>query len=972
MAATSGASDNNNNGFSTMTFPQRALSLCMAVAVMAAALPAQAPATLRGSVTDPSGAGVPGATVTVTGPGGVVRVVETGGSGTYAINGLPPGMYTIRVEAPGFSLFESAEVDLVAARATTADAKLSLASEKQEITVADTAQVELDPAKNASATVLSGTDLDMLSDDPDDLQNDLQALAGPSVGPSGGQIFVDGFSNGQLPPKNSIREVRVNSNPFAAEFDHIGYGRVEILTKPGTDKLHGSILYQTDTAALDARNPYSASKPSFLTRQFQGNVGGAINRKSSFFLDFNDRHRDNQALIRANVLNLLDPTLGVMPFNQNVATPESRLSVSPRIDYQLGSAVTLQARYTWTRTNSENNGVGQFNLPTQGTTGKNTTQSAQLTGTWVISTTTINESRFQYTHLDTSALGVSDTPTIAVSGAFTGGAASIAAALTNQDSYEYQNYTSMTRNTHLIKIGARIRGALQDNVSDQNFNGTFNFASIAAYAATVSGLMKNLTVAQIVANGGGAFQYALTAGTPFIGVNQVDAAPFIQDDWRVKPSLTLSLGLRYEIQSNITDTADVAPRVGIAWGIGGGQGRMRTPKIVIRAGFGIFYDRFGMGQVLNARQLNGVTQQRYIISNPNFVCVRPEDLAPNCTAIPSLPQLGSQPVATYRIDPGLVAPRIIQSAVSIDRQLPKNTTLSINYTNSRGEHQLRTRNIGVVDPLYQYESSGLFKQNQLFVVVNGRFNANYSLFGFYSLNDAHSNTDGVNTFPANSYDLSTEWSRAQFNVRHRFLMGGNLTAPWGIRLNPMVTLASAAPFNIVVGQDLNGDTISTDRPSFATAASNPLYVIHTRFGDFNTRPVAGETIVPRNFGDGFGSFSINLRLSRTWGFGEVTTRAGNGAGPSGAGGFGGARPRGSGGRGFFRGAATNRRYNLMAGIEVRNLLNAVNPGIPVGTLGSLQFGQAQGITNGGFGYRDGGNITQSANRRLELQLRFSF
>ena len=216
---------------------------------------AQTTASLRGTVTDPSGAGVPGASVTVTGPGGLVRVAKTGNDGAYAITGLPPGTYTLRIGATGFSLFESMQIELTAARAITADAKLTIAADKQEVTVAETTQLELDPSKNAGQLVLTGQDLDMLSDDPDDLQNDLMALAGPAAGPNGGQIFVDGFSNGQLPPKDSIREIRINSNPFSAEFDRIGFGRIEILTKPGTDKLHGSVFYQTDSGALDARNP---------------------------------------------------------------------------------------------------------------------------------------------------------------------------------------------------------------------------------------------------------------------------------------------------------------------------------------------------------------------------------------------------------------------------------------------------------------------------------------------------------------------------------------------------------------------------------------------------------------------------------------------------------------------------------------------------------------------------------------------
>ena len=224
--------------------------------------------------------------------------------------------------------------------------------------------------------------------------------------------------------------------------------------------------------------------------------------------------------------------------------------------------------------------------------------------------------------------------------------------------------------------------------------------------------------------------------------------------------------------------------------------------------------------------------------------------------------------------------------------MPKNISLSINYTDSRGIHQLRTVNInapppgtpgsvGTANPLYQYESSGIFKQNQLTVNLNARLNARYTMFGFYNYGHAHSNTDGVGSFPANSYDFTNEWSRAQFDIRHRAVMGGNITAPYGIRLNPMLVFASAAPFNIVVGQDLNGDSIVNDRPSFATPrASNARpaaasFVFATPYGLLNARPVPGETIIPRNFGNGFGSLTINMRVSRTWGFGESTTRPAN-------------------------------------------------------------------------------------------------
>jgi len=986
---------------------QPRLLLVLLLALATATIFAQVPANLRGQVSDPSGAAIPGASVTVTAANGDVKTAETNTNGVYTINGLGAGEYTVRISAPGFSIYERPGLEFPAGRATTLDVKLPLATAQQEITVTDTLQVEIDPAKNASATVLQGQDLEMLSDDPDDLQNDLQALAGPAAGPNGGQIFVDGFSNGQLPPKSSIREIRVNSNPFAAEFDRIGFGRVEILTKPGTDKLRGTAFVEMDNGRLDARNPYSPVKPSFFTRQFQGNLGGSLNKKTSFFFDFSDRNQDDQSLVNATVL---DPNFNPVSLRVNVPAPTTRLSFSPRLDYQISDTVTLQGRYTWTKSDVNNYGVGQFYLPSDATDTRRLNQSAQMTGTWVVNTTTINESRFQYTHQHFSQLGITSQdintfgPTISVAGAFTGGFPSTANTHEYQNNYEFQNYTTLTRGNHLLKIGARVRGNLQDEQSDQNFNGTFNFARLTpvdcklstchAYAPTAFGLANGQSMDQIIANGGGASQYTVVQGNPLLNVGQVDIAPFIQDDWRVIPSVTVSLGLRYEIQNNISDRRALAPRVGVAWGIGGGQGRARQPKTVIRAGFGFFYDRFGIDDVITANRFNGINQTRYTINSPQFACV----LDNVCSGPPDTGK--TVPPTTYQIDSGLVAPSLMQSAISIERQLPKNITVALNYTNTRGVHTLRTRNVnaplpgtyesgapiypfGKADPRYQYESSGLFKQNQLTLNVNARLNSNFSLFGFYNYGHAYSNSDGVNSFPVNTYDESLDWGRALFDVRQRLFVGGNVSAPFGIRLAPLISFQTANPFNITLGSsDLNGDTVNNDRPAFAGSAQTPV----------NDRtiyrvPAPGETFIPipRNYGEGFGAFTINLRVSRAWGFGEASGGGSNAAGAQGGpggggrgfggGGFGGGGRGGGpgGGRGgFFGGATTNRKYTITASLEARNLLNSVNPGTPVGVVTSETFGQAQALAGGGGRPGGGFGASQTANRRLQLQLRFTF
>lgn len=945
--------------------------------------------SLRGQVTDPSGAVIPGATVTITGAQGTPKVAKTNGEGQYVIHELPPGKYTVQVAAAGFVLYENMDFEIKSGPQTL-DIKMTVSAAKEEVTVTDTAtRVDVDPSSNLGALVLKEADLEALSDNPDDLAADLQALAGPAVGPNGGQIFIDGFTGGRLPPKESIREVRINQNPFSAEFDRVGFGRIEILTKPGTDKFRGQVFFNFGDSALNSRNPFAPNKPSYQSKHFSSHLSGPINKKSSFFVDADRRDVDETAVVSALTL---DPLLNITPFSQAVLTPTKRTSFSPRIDYQLTQANTLVARYTYAQMTQRNEGIGEFSLPSRGYNVDNTQQTLQLTETAVLSAKAINETRFQYIRQRNNQAGDNSQPTIRVLDAFTGGGSGVGLAYSNEDHYELQNYTSLIVNKHMLKLGGRLRDVRQSDLSTQNYNSTFTFTSLAAYRTTLQGLRNGLTLPQIRALGGGASQFSIIGGDPLASISQFDLGLFAQDDWRIRPNFMLSLGLRYETQNNISDHLDVAPRLGFAWGIG--RGKTNQPKTVIRGGFGLFYDRFSENLTLQARRLNGIAQQQYLVAFPSFYPDIPplETLAENRRA-----------QTIRRVDANLRAPYIAQTAIGVERQLPKNIMVSLTYTNSRGLHALRSRNInaplpgtynpqvpnsgvrpfGDIGNIYVYESSGRFDQNQLIVNVNARVSPRLTLFGFYTLNRARSDTDGAGSFPSNQYDLSTEYGRAVFDVRHRAFIGGSIETLFGIRVNPFITASSGRPFNITIGRDLNGDSLFNARPAFATDLSRAS-VVYTPYGVFDTNPLPGQAIIPRNYGDGPGQFSVNLRVSRTFGFGERSTsaRGPSGAGgrlergphggpPGGAGGAGGPRGDvGGAGRGpggifvFGKGAAT-RRYSLTFSASARNLFNRVNFAPPIGNLSSPLFGTSNAIASGFGG-------TATANRRLELQLRFSF
>jgi len=406
-----------NSYSSGRRYAQALSGILISTLILVQAATAQNTATIRGTVTDPSAAVIPGATVQVTATG-VSRSAKTDGSGKYQLT-VPAGKYFVRADAKGFITFTQQDLTVQAGQASALDIALQIAAQAQEVQVNDQAagQVNTDPSANVGALVMKNEDLDQLPDDPDDLQSDLQALAGPAAGPNGAQFFVDGFSGGQLPPKSSIREIRINSNPYSSEFDRPGFGRIEILTKPGTDSFHGGGFFNFGDKIFDSRNPFLTTEPpAYSSKFFAVNVGGPINKKSSFFLDFNRRDVNEQALINAQKL---DSNLNPISENGTFVTPQKFFSIGPRIDYQINSTNTLVARYNLFDSTSVG-GVGGFNLASQVTNVESKTHNVQITETSILGTVAVDETRFQFrdSHTDQKGAGI-NSPTINVASSFT-------------------------------------------------------------------------------------------------------------------------------------------------------------------------------------------------------------------------------------------------------------------------------------------------------------------------------------------------------------------------------------------------------------------------------------------------------------------------------------------------------------------------------------------------------------------------
>lgn len=960
---------------------------------------------LQGQVRDQLGGLIVGASVTTTGPDGLSEATVTDKSGSYAFRHLVPGRYSVHVEARGFAVYEKTDVTVLSQHIQALDVRMEIALAHEEVTALPEAPVDVEPSRNTDAIVLRGDDLNMLPDDPAALESALQALAA-AAGPGNAQIQVDGLTGGRLPSKASIREIRINQNPFNAENDAPGGARIDILTKPGADQFHGSAFVSLSDESLNARSPFAGDRAPYHYGLYGGTFSGpVIPKRASFFLDFQRRDEKENGIVNARGLN---EALNFAPLVGSFAVPRNSTTFSPRFDYQLNPNHTLVARYSYTRTSSSNLGVGELSLPERAYGLVFTQHNLQLTETAVVNQRMINETRFQFAHESRRWDDENSAPSIIVQESFLAGGAGVGSASRDTNRYELLNYTTMTAPDHIIRFGARLRRIHILDVTGENFNGAYVFAggdaplldaagqmvlgqagrpslvpitSLERYQRTLLLQRQGLSPARIRELGGGPSQLSITVGNPQAEVTQTDAGMFFQDQWQVRPNVTLTMGLRYEAQTHLDDWSNLAPRLSLAWSPGGGKGSAGKGQssTVLRVGYGTFYERFSESNTLQALRYDGERLRRFIITEPSLL-----DYFPSVPSAGTLTPFVQQQTKT-RIAGDLRAARTDFYAVSFERQLPHRTSVFVSATEFRTRHTLRQRNVNAPQPvalgdlpgsgvrpfvnmgeIFLIESSNAYINHQLVVGFRSQLNPRFSVFTNYLLTKTENGGESLG-LPANSYDLESEWGRAAFDVRHRFYVGGTINiSKLKVALNPFVIAFSSRPFNIITGRDNNGDGIFTDRPSFATELTAPQNLRRTQYGDFDLNPTPGTPLIPRNYGRGPGFFSINLGVSRTFNLSFAETASSSRAAVK-------TQDAGKAGSG----ASVNRkqsesRFKLTLSVEVQNLLNHANFAPPVGNLSSPLFGRST-RTLGAYGFdASGGSVTPAFNRRVEAQVRLNF
>lgn len=978
---------------------------------------AQALIELRGTVVDETNAYIPAAPLSLEDGKGQKYSATSDEHGRYHFT-VKPGEYTLTVEVEGFAKFVE-PIDLTSKPAAAFDVQLKVAlAEKVEVSD-NSASISTDPDKNLSAITLTEKDLQALPDDPDELLQTLKQMAGAAGGGDDAAVYVGGFrERGQLPPKEAILRININQNPYSAEYSERGDTRIEIITKPGADTFHGGFNFSFNDEALNARDAFAGFRAPFQYRNYGGYFSGPlIHNRWGFFFDMQRNEVDGNDYVNAIVL---DPvTLLPTPFSTTKVTPTRRTNFSIRTDYLATKHHTFGLQFRHSESESRGGGGG-FTLPERGSISNSSENTLRFSLTTIASEHAVNEMRIQGSHRDSKTQALSNGIAVNVLDAFNGGGSQAFSDNSNKN-LDLTDTATYTYKNHTFKTGFRAEAVQPNNLSRSNFGGTFTFGQDFERDAGGNILLgpggapvpiSPIELYSRVVRGVPGYhpsQFSINSGDPFIGFSQWQYGWFAQDDWKISKRFFLSYGMRHEFQTHLQDRLNFAPRFSFAWNAD------KAGKSTIRGGGGIFYTYLDSGITSELIRLDGGHQQNIVVQQPNFFANIPSNIENGTTTrLPTIRQKA----------PGLNDPYTMIGSVSYERQLPLKLFGSVGYTWNRGVHLLRSRNInaplGFTDkgqaivpfpgegPILEYESNGLSIRHQMNINVRTGFSQKFTMFTGYTLATTHNNTDGANSNPANPYDLSTEWGRAGGDVRHNLFFGGQYTARWGLRLTPFIVARSGAPFNIITGRDNNGDNQYTDRPSFA-AAGDPGAIV-TRFGVFNPTPLLGEQIIPRNFGQGPGLVSVNLGISKTFGFGPApnnfrsaapaTTnsnqqdgktnaqsnqrgasqnRGANNQNRGGGGGFGGGGQmimRGAGGGGgpnvMMMGGDARHKYNLTFSVNASDLFNHVNFGNYNGVLTSSLFGLPNSTVRSGFGGGAFGGGGGTGSRRIDVSMRFNF
>jgi Carboxypeptidase regulatory-like domain/TonB dependent receptor len=880
--------------------------------------------TVSGTVLDPSGAAVVGADVQLQAATEEHSTTGPHGSFTFPCSGNQP--YQVTVHAEGF-----AENKTGGKGPANITVHLRIADVHTDVEVGQNSGVSVDTDHGAGTHTLTAQDLQGMADDPDDFKRQLQVLAATSGGAPGQAIItVDGFQNSSaLPPKSSIASIRVNPDMFSAEYDRPPYqgGRVEIFTKPGRDSLHGALFFTDSDSSVNATDPFALSSTPAGKRRYGFEFGGPIRKqKSDFFLALERRDIHEFNVVNAVVL---DSQGNETPENENISAPQRLWIGSVRTDWQVSPKNMLAATYSANVNNSDNVGSGGLVLAEAGYNSTVSEQNLRLTDIFTLSPTLLHETHIGFTWKSTTNVPLSTTPSLQVAGAFTGGGATAGHLQNRERDLEVDDDVMWSHHKHQVKVGVASLGILVHDYDPDTFNGAFVFGGGVAPALDNSGQQTAISGLEqyrrtlLALPGGVPTTYNITQGTPLVPFAQWRVALFAQDQWSVKPNLSLALGLRYALQTSPTSFGNLVPRIGLAWSPDHKQ------RWVIHVRGGIFSTPVTPDITTEAYRLNGLRQAQTLLYSPSFT----EPLVPTPSTIA---------VATTRqFSANLGQSWSFQSQLGVEHELPQHWHVQANLFDAQAWDTLRSRNINAplvsdstTNPLlaprpmapgkniFQFEQSGHLHGQVVFVGADQHSYKRFGIFVGYLYFNLKTNADSATLFPQSSYSNNGETTRASWESTHRLFAIGQLNLPEKLSLTSQFDASSGDPYNVVTGMDNNGDGVFNDRPSLTAQQGTGTY--QTPFGLLNTTSVNGS--LGRNAGTMPTLIHLDTNLSRTF---ELHSH----------------------------GLAADRHQSITLNARSANLLNHTNVTTVGSVVGSPTFTQP---------------LAAEAARRVEFGIRYTF
>jgi hypothetical protein len=868
--------------------------------------------------------------------------VQTDDSGTTKIRNLVNGEYQIIVNAAGFKEYKSEKITLKSGSTIRLDVILEIVSIESNVNVSESESVDSD--RSTPAVVLNEKDLNNLPDKQEDFERALRNLEGAAADGEELPISVNGVEGAKIPPKQAIQQVRINQNVYSAQFDSPSGSGTDIFTRAKADRFSGSVGFNFADSRFEARNPFWGGVVPSQSREYSFNLSGPIGKKSNFYIYSSRNENDQSSVINATVL---DDHLQPVAFKQSFAAP----ALSNNIYLNINSDITKKHKLFFSGglygIHSKGSGVDDFTLPGRAADTSNNGANFQFSDTYLKNANIVSQTAILFSSYSSQSSPMTSAVALDVSEAFSGGG-STQNFKTENLFFQASNQTTWQMGKYIIGFGARFRANSINQNSQTNFNGNYIFSgriapvldaaynplideagnyvteqisSLESYRRTLLFRQLGFSNQRIRELGGGASQFTISGGNPKINLSQYDYAFYVQNSYKLTPTVAVSFGLRYENQNNIKDRSNFAPRAGIIWAPKVKEKRnplFSLPRISV--GYGIFYSRFPLSNTLNLRLSNDADRAQYLITEPDAL-----DLYPTVPSVSLLKQF-ALPKTQRFIDDKLKTPAQVLFTIAATKKLLGGFSLNLSMTTGTTFRQIAIHNVNAplagtfdsIDPRASVRPSpeagniyGMFsngKSEKMRFSAQLQFPKADKLYAYlsYSFVKSKNNVVSGSGAPFDPYDFSQEFAPGTADGMHSINGYSSYQLPHNFSIGGSYTFHTGGRFNIFTGRDTNGDGFFGERPALATDLSKPG-LIQTKYGILDPNPAPGAILIPRNSGRGSKYFSVDANISKTFNFG--------------------------GGKAEKKQA----RQSLDLSLDIYNLFNTINRADPIGNMSSPSF-----------------------------------